>query len=68
MAVKSFAKIYNSVVPTEAATTAIKTPYHFPKTNPENNKIGPAKPKSKYQIIEKIKKSVERSKKLLFLY
>ena len=64
---KSFASRYSKVVPIEADTTAIKIPYHFPKTNPENNKIGDANPKSKYQTIENKKNIIVRNRKLLFL-
>ena len=65
---KSFANMYSKVVPKEAAMTAIKIPYHFPKTNPENNKIGAANPNNRYQAIENIKKINVRNTKLLFLY
>ena len=63
----SLANKYKHVVPAEAAKTAIKIPYHLPKINPENNKIGPAKPSSRYQITENIKNPIVRKIKLLFL-
>ena len=65
---KKPAKVYNKVAPIVVAVSTINIPHHLPKTKPENIKRGIAKPKSKTQIMENIKKIIERNKKFSFLY
>ena len=65
---KSFAKRYSNVAPIEAANNEIKIPHHLPKTKPANISIGPAKPKSKIHITEKMKKTVVRKTKFSFFF
>ena len=59
---------YNSAAPIVVDVRTINIPHYLPKTKPENNKRGIAKPKSKIQIIQKIKKVVARNKKFSLLY
>ena len=59
---------YNKVAPIVVAVSAIDIPHYFPKTKPENSKSGIAKPKSRTQIIENIKKDIIKNKKFSFLY
>ena len=65
---KSPANKYNNVAPIVVDTSTINIPHHLPKTNPENNKIGVTKPRSKVQIAEKIKNAIDKNKKFSFLY
>ena len=59
---------YNSTAPIVVAISEISIPHHFPKTNPAKIKSGLAKPKNNTQIIEKIKKAIDKNKKFSLLY
>ena len=60
--------MYKKVAPIVVAVSTISIPHHLPKTKPENNSRGIANPNRRIQIIEKIKKIIERNKKFLLLY
>ena len=55
--------MYNKVAPTVVAVSTINIPHHLPKTNPDNNSKGIANPSRSTQIIQKMKKAIERNKK-----
>ena len=64
---KKFAKVYRKDAPILKPITTTSEPIHFPKMKPERSNIGDPNPKSKTQIIVKIKKDKLTKKKLLFL-
>ena len=65
---KNPTNIYNNVAPAVVETSTIVIPHHLPKTKPANIKSGIAKPNSKTQMMQKIKKTNVRNKKFSVLY